>query len=230
MTIEIHEMPLREFRHAYPKARLAFGHDAYDDESLHAFSGDVLYVAYLVPDRSRSREEYWGTSDGLGEYVEGDRAWRAARDAERDGKIWFPVNIYDHGIDVTVSADLEWEHLKEFHKWLGDWSPIDHNPEEIYPERVIVPCNDVQEKYQREKFHKGGKAAARRAALKDTNSVLDEWSKWMNGEVFGIVVETFDRTTFAPLDTDTVWGHIGIEYAREALREFLEEHLPGKAA
>ena len=128
-----------------------------------------------------------------------------------------------------------------------------------YPDRrwdvgtagVLVPCDDVQSTYR--SATRAAKAAvealdpgmpgfaaetARLLAepmagiVRDSNSVLDEYSKWANGEVFGVVVEAvrWDAGTSAFRkvgEEDACWGHIGVGYAKEALEEAMGRFADG---
>jgi hypothetical protein len=56
-------------------------------------------------------------------------------------------------------------------------------------------------------------------------SVLDEVSKWASGDIWGVVVETHklisepgDDPTWERVDVDSVWHHLGQEYAEESLK------------
>jgi hypothetical protein len=68
------------------------------------------------------------------------------------------------------------------------------------------------------------------AARNYAHGVLDEYSKWCAGEVYGCVVQTFDlkepdvdfpdsadREWIPRLDHDSCWGFIGTDYAQSAL-------------
>lgn len=81
-------------------------------------------------------------------------------------------------------------------------------------------------------------------ASKYAESILDDYVKWCNGDVYGVVVQTHDAETGAQIDIDTCWGFIGEDYATEALksdfyslcnfmdasicRNFFEKRWPGK--
>lgn len=47
-------------------------------------------------------------------------------------------------------------------------------------------------------------------------SVLSEYEKWCNGEVYGVCVEVFDENG-EQVSEDSCWGHIGAEFAEETL-------------
>lgn len=67
-----------------------------------------------------------------------------------------------------------------------------------------------------------------KAAVKYCESVLDEYVKWINGEVYGVIVVTYedvsedgsDEQVWQQLgDEDACWGFIGSDYAEESLKE-----------
>lgn len=47
--------------------------------------------------------------------------------------------------------------------------------------------------------------------------ILDEYNAYLAGEVYGVVVETFEPDG-TPVDCDAVWGYIGTEYALEEMK------------
>lgn len=69
----------------------------------------------------------------------------------------------------------------------------------------------------REDFQAAMTAEARNYA----RSVVEEYSKWANGEVYGVLVYAIDRQTGQRLEQHDheVWGHIGSDYAEETLHD-----------
>lgn len=55
-------------------------------------------------------------------------------------------------------------------------------------------------------------------ADKYAQSVLDEYEKWCNSEVYGCVVQVHEEDGEL-VEADSCWGFIGYEYAEEALKE-----------
>ena len=67
------------------------------------------------------------------------------------------------------------------------------------------------------------------------NSLLDEYSNWCNGYVYGVIVESFPTMAHyetAQMDGDdgteeeSVWGLIGHEYAMEELKRMIHAEVP----
>jgi len=48
-------------------------------------------------------------------------------------------------------------------------------------------------------------------------SIIDEWNKYLSGDVYGCVVETFDKDK-KQINDDSRWGFYGFEYATERLK------------
>lgn len=70
------------------------------------------------------------------------------------------------------------------------------------------------------------------AAVKYADSVLSEYEKWCNGEVYGVVVCTYTNTGTEEepewqldADYDSCWGHIGSEWAEEALKDLFDHYV-----
>lgn len=55
-------------------------------------------------------------------------------------------------------------------------------------------------------------------AVKYAKQAVEAYNAWSCGDVYGIVVQTHDKEGVM-LDVDAVWGHIGIDWAEEALAE-----------
>jgi hypothetical protein len=71
--------------------------------------------------------------------------------------------------------------------------------------------------------------AARAAACEYyCEGVLEEYNSWCNGEVYGVCVDVFHKGEM--VTDDSVWGHVGGDWAEEALRDqmsyWVEQWLP----
>lgn len=55
-------------------------------------------------------------------------------------------------------------------------------------------------------------------ASKYAELILEEYIKWCNGEVYGVVVQTHDAETGEQIEVDSCWGFIGDDWATEALK------------
>lgn len=115
---------------------------------------------------------------------------------------------------------------------------------------VFIPCDDVQAKF-RSATRKAKKAvkeldiasvsydvdaasllrAPREEMIVDSNKVLDSYSDWCNGDVYGVVVEPVrwnseDQSFEQVGDEDSCWGYIGHEHATKSLAETMDAFYP----
>ena len=54
--------------------------------------------------------------------------------------------------------------------------------------------------------------------------ILAEYTSWVNGDVYGIVRQTFDNRGVEIGDHEAVWGFIGTEYAESVVKD-IDSHL-----
>lgn len=96
---------------------------------------------------------------------------------------------------------------------------------------VFIPCDDVQDRYKKNLADGMSIEGARADALADTNNVLDEFSAWCNGEVYGILDYRFDAKGQQIDEGEEIWGYIGSEYADQELADRLwTPRIQAKAA
>lgn len=156
---------------------------------------DKVVIGYLAHDDSPS--DYW-EFDRNGLFKEFRDAyerdeWMEARRAE--GLTVFLVDKYAHGnVHYSIANTSDYPDRR----W--DVSPC-----------AALACD----------FESWGTPPELQA--KCANDILDQYSKWCNGEVYGAVTVTLtiDRTTGEVVgeDTDSVWGAIGDDWALELLAE-----------
>lgn len=116
------------------------------------------------------------------------------------------------------------------------WNESVHGPgtAEAYP-CSVDECNAVwiPTKDDLDNIVKPGATHAENyaAAVKYATGCLDEFSKYCNGECFGIVVETFQKKwvdnwnqEWNLVESDHCWGHIGHRYAEESLKDLFQYH------
>ena len=170
--------------------------------------GETITLAYLAHDFSPS--DFWEDDEGAGEY----RAFRRdddpnalMADIRASGRIAFFVERYSHGLDHYSVAGTRG-----------------------YPDRqwdvgcvgILTPCQDVQDRYGA-LCRTEGEAAALAEAVRDSNSVLQNYSDHCNGNVYGVVVETWkiEGQHVRALESEEVWGYIGAEAALAELKSTL---------
>jgi hypothetical protein len=161
---------------------------------------DSLIVGYLSQDSDV--EDFWTSSDGLGTFTEfrsQDQVDETMKKLNKTSKLFYMVDKYDHS-SVHYSVSQSGSYPDE--RWDVSRGVA-----------VIVPCDDVQSQYKKYK-KEHGEVEAFKQFIKDTNGVLDEYSKWCNGDTYGYQVKTFDKTGAEKSD-DACWGFIGSEYANQ---------------
>jgi hypothetical protein len=167
--------------------------------------GDYTIVGYLQPDDDPM--DFWD-GDGLGTLVEFTSQSQAESELNRvmyqKGTMWLLVQKYSHsGVHYSIAGH------HSYPDFMWDVSPF---------AGIFIPCDWVQKQYHKNKYKRGGKAAALAKMQADSNSILDEYSKWCNGDVWGYVVEVRDQDGEELTDeADSCWGFIGYEYATEEL-------------
>lgn len=88
---------------------------------------------------------------------------------------------------------------------------------------VYIPCDDIQEEYKKAK-KKMTVAEAKDKFIKDSNSVLDSYSDFCNGEVYGYSVATFDKKGHL-LNEEECWGFIGNSYANQEKTSIMQSEF-----
>lgn len=191
-----------------------------DDVIFTKTSENEVVVSYVTHDSHSDASDYWKENDGVGDFTifrtEGSRD-EHLESVRAEGKLALIVNKYEHGnVHYSVQGSMSYPDMR--------W--------DVAPSGVLVPCDHVQEKYQEAlkaaqdiqdpAARKAAEDAALADAIKDSNVVLDEYSKLCNGEVYGVVHETWTvspdgRTEMT--DDDAVWGFVGYEYAKESMKE-----------
>lgn len=145
--------------------------------------------------------DFFENDDGAGTFKE----FRSVEDRDtflstlKKSSLFYLVDKYEHGnVHYSVAntnnyPDQRWD--------------VSHGC------AVYIPCDYIQEEYKKAK-KKMTVAEAKEKFIKDSNSVLDSYSDFCNGEVYGYSVATFDKQGKL-LNEDECWGFIGNKYANE---------------
>lgn len=187
--------------------------DSFNEQGLiiEPLADGQLLIGYLSYDRS---PEPWGETERTGEVLHFD-SWEqlefAVQDLINEGKMALYMQPYQQ-------TGFE-EHFMPL--------PVDEKTNlfsEINGGRLYVPPQDLQKQYgvTRETH---GKDAAMNELRKSCKGLLQEYGDYYNGNVFGVIVEHWkrDEDSCARIETDSCWGHIGEDYAKESLvREMAE--------
>lgn len=177
-----------------------------DDLLVSKLDDNRVQIGYVVVDESP--EDFWEGADQLGKLEvfrsESDRdAFMDAVSAE--GKTAFVVDNYRHG---------------QTHWSVQNTRPYPDRQFDVAPRGVYVVDDEVAKQYQGK--HQDPKTLEE-ALIKDANGVLDSYSKWSNGEVYGVVTETWaydpERNGFEQVEEDAYYGVIGHQDAVSALRD-----------
>lgn len=173
--------------------------DACDPEwKFVKLGSDKVAVGYLTHDESPS--DFW-EDGGNGEFKVFRTQW------DRDG--WINER-QERGLTVYVVD--EYKHGL-VHYSVRDTAGYTDREWDVAPRAALaIPFEDW------------GTDAADQLGV--ANGILDEYSKWCNGEVYGacVAVLTINRENGEVVDEDdnSVWGAIGREWARD----LLEEEMP----
>ena len=201
--------------------------DPYDMGEYRGYvtANDKLVIGVRVHDQPHG-ENYFDTGDGLGEVlysnerrnvpthgVSEERIRGEIESAIEKGSLVFFVDYRDYGPESRVLVE---DHtIKKGTRTLpvSWWTARDEHS----CDGIFIPCEDVQEQYQKNK-RKLGVKAARAKALADSESVFDEYEEWINGRVYGIATLVVDLATGRPLgEPDSCWQFVGDEYALKEL-------------
>lgn len=175
--------------------------------------GDRVHIGYITHDPDPG--DFWEGSEGLGSlrlFRTGDDPNALMDQYRKEGEAPLFVERYAHGAEhYSVAGTRD------------------------YPDRrwdvavcgIFLPCEEVRDRYHKA-CNDGTPELARKDMVQDTNGVLDEYSRTVNGEVYGVVVETLRREgdILVREDHDAVWGHIGADWAVEALADMMPEPEP----
>lgn len=174
--------------------------------------GDKIVVSCLKYDSDPM--DYFSNDDGAGELFQFrnvDERDTKAKELKEDKVLFYLVDKYEHG---SVHFSVSQTHNYPDQKW-----DVAHGC------AIYVPCDYIQDEYKK-MAKKEGVETAKAHFIKDSNGVLDEYSNWCNGEVYGYSVTVFDRKG-QELNNDECWGFIGHKYA-ELEKKSVEKHYVDK--
>lgn len=167
--------------------------------------GQTITLGYLAHDSCPS--DFWEDDDGAGEYrafARGDDPNAMMEEIRASGRIAFFVERYSHGLDHYSAAG---SHGYPDRQW------------DVGCVGLITPCQDAQDRFNTLREAEG-EEVARAEVLRDTNAVLQSYSDHCNGNVYGVVVETWriEGQHVRALDSEECWGHIGTDHALAELK------------
>lgn len=155
-------------------------------------------VAYLEHDDDA--QDYFESDEGAGTFIEFNKPEERNKkmaELSKTKKLFYLVDKYDHSSvhysisETTGYPDKQWDVTQG--------------------KAVFIPCNDVQSQYRKYK-KEHGEVEAFQHFIKTSNSTLDEYSNWCNGDVYGYNIKTFNKEGTL-IDSESSYGYIGCEYA-----------------
>lgn len=174
--------------------------------------GDKVVVSCLKYDSDPM--DYFSNDDGAGELFQfrsvGERDSKV-KELKKEKVLFYLVDKYEHG---SVHFSVSQTHNYPDQRW-----DVAHGC------AIYVPCDYIQDEYKK-LAKKEGVEAAKARFVNDSNGVLDEYSNWCNGEVYGYSVTVFDKKG-QELENDECWGFIGYKYAEEE-KKSVEKHYVDK--
>lgn len=171
--------------------------------------GDAISVGWLMIDTCPGEHSCPINEDGetdgkLVLFHNREQALQELKTAEKSKKLHYLLNKYDHGaVHYSVSGSKAYPDER--------WD-VSHGC------GIYYPYDEIQDEYKKLK-RKVGVEKAKEAFIERTNALLDSYSDWCNGEVYGYVVKVIDVKTGEVISEDSCWGYVGSEYAEEEKRE-----------
>lgn len=155
-------------------------------------------VAHLEYDDDA--QDFFEDDEGAGTFIEFHRPEERNKkmaELSKTKKLFYLVDKYDHSnVHYSIAES------KKYPDQQWDVTP---------GKAVLIPCDDVQSQYKKYKKEHGDVEAFQHF-IKTSNSTLDEYSNWCNGDVYGYIITTFDKEGTL-IDSESSYGYIGSEYA-----------------
>lgn len=150
---------------------------------------------------------HWSVNCPVGENLpdDWDGTYDELRGYRHDG-VWIP--------DKSLLEDIEIRAIKN----LTGKTPDFNSPAWKEGRRPLVAIINPD----------GQKSRETEVALEDARVACDEYTKWIQGECYGIVVVTCDAKGHY-VDDDSCWGFIGMMYAEQSLKEQFDSSCQEKA-
>lgn len=189
-----------------------------DDDVVikHDVESNAIAVGYLVQDGDIEWDGWEVNADehsdvgDAGVFVEfnsEDARDRFGLRMENEGRTPLVVDKYKHtGVHYSVA----------------NTKPYPDRQWDVVPNGVFVPCDDIQEEYNKGNINYD-------QLVESANASLDVFSDYCNGHGYGAVVETFTRNAdgeWSQQSIDDAWGIIGSEHAQNVLENDYMDGYP----
>jgi hypothetical protein len=175
--------------------------DSIIDDSIEVLETDNhIIVGFLK--RDDSPMDYLENDDGAGEFLlftNAEQRDQLIKDLKKSKQLFYLVDKYEHGnVHFSISSTTTYP---------------DQRWDVSFGCGVFLPCDDIQSQYKKLK-RKSGETVAFQEFIADSNNVLDNYSEWCNGEVYGYNIFVFDKKG-NELSEDSCWGYIGNKNAED---------------
>jgi len=190
-----------------------------DDDDVvirHDVESNAIAVGYLVHDGDLEWDGWEinpdensdvGEEGVFVEFNSEDSRERFKLRMENEGRTALVVDRYKHsGVDYSVS----------------NTKPYPDRQWDVVPNGVFVPCDDVQEQFNRGDINY-------EQLIESANASLQVFSDFCNGYGYGAVMETFvqnDAGEWTQESIDDVWGMIGSDHAKGVLEDNFMDGYP----
>lgn len=145
-------------------------------------------------------------------------AWKAARASGEVGEEFrVMLDVYEHsGISYSISGEgmqCSWDTARGAAVWVATGGAAINLITNI-ASALTLDTTDLAELKKHPDY-----TVKREAALYQyCKGVLETYNAYLNGDVYGVCVEVFDRETGDRISEDACWGFYGQKYAEEALQ------------
>lgn len=192
---------------------------ATEDIETRVINDDCVLVGYLICDSDTKWEEHGENGTVYDSFRSVDALAEKQRELKAEGKIFFPVSYYQHGLRHYSIA--------------GTGRYPDSQWDVSHASCLFVPPDDLQDEY-RARVAQGEAESAAEDLEKACNQLLDDYSHWFNGSVYSIVVEWWERAGADGDDCERTrdemsWFSLGLTAAEKEL-EFLLDSEAGASA
>ena len=154
--------------------------------------------------------DFFENDEGAGSFFEFTSQEQVdSKQEELKGKLFYLVDRYSHGnVHYSVSNTKSYP---------DDRWDVAHGC------AIYVPCDYIQSEYKKFKKELGIEKATEKY-IEDSNNVLNSYSDWRNGEVYGYRIIAVNKSTGKILYEDSCYGYIGQDVVNKE-KELLMNHI-----
>ena len=186
--------------------------NGFDEDGLlfHKENDRLLLIGYLSPDEtSPNYWEFFDDSTLLDNLADQEELKKKARLLTEQGTRFFQVGIYPRRQQqfFILNPQISLESLSDVTHDVG----------------LFIPADDMQRMHP-VRAEQQGTEEADRWLLKTSDNILNDYSKWAAGKVYGIIVEHWKRLSASVrrVDMHAAWGYVGLQYALKSLHNEMD--------